>query len=40
MTTTPHGDDLYPVAEVEDGQIVSLRITFELPPRSSCPLLR
>jgi hypothetical protein len=27
MTTTPHGDDLYPVyAQVEDGQVVSLRI--------------
>jgi len=27
MTTTPHGDDLYPVyAELDDGQIVSLRI--------------
>jgi hypothetical protein len=27
MTTTPGGDDLYPVyAQVEDGQVVSLRI--------------
>jgi hypothetical protein len=27
MTTTPHGDDLYPVyAEVEDGHVVALRI--------------
>ena len=31
MTTTPRGDDLYPVyAEVEGGQIVSLRIDLRI----------